>query len=97
MVDVGAAYPFLAGLLLTALDRCMRLRDVDSILVSMMLAQSFYRSRTGGGESPNARREYLKSAIQTHPVWGDALFWREALALCVAKQNAHRGASGSRT
>ncbi|KAH8047828.1 hypothetical protein JL722_12849 [Aureococcus anophagefferens] len=94
MVDVGAAYPFLAGLLLTALDRCMRLRDVDSILVSMMLAQSFYRSRTGGGDAPAARREYLKSAIQTHPVWGDALFWREALALCVSKQNAHRAAPG---
>ena len=88
MVDVGIAFPFLAGLLLTALDRCQRLRDVDSILVSMMLAQSFYRSRPGNvvGDDDQASREYLKSAIQTHPVWADALFWREALALCVSKQ-----------
>ena len=47
----------------------------------MMLAQSFFRYRDDAG-----RREYLKAAVQTHPVWGDAAFWREALSVCVAKQ-----------
>lgn len=82
MVDVSAAFPFLAGLMLTVLDRCQAQRDVDSILTAMMLAQSFYRTRAGNG------REYLKAAIQSHPVWADVFFWREALALCVWKQRA---------
>lgn len=83
MVDVDAAFPFLAGLVLTVLDRCQSRRDVDSILTAMMLAQSFYRTRGSDG-----RREYLKSAIQSHPVWADVYFWREALTLCVWKQRS---------
>lgn len=83
MVDVDAAFPFLAGLVLTVLDRCQSQRDVDSILTAMMLAQSFYRTRGNDG-----RREYLKSAIQSHPVWADVFFWREALTLCVWKQRS---------
>ena len=79
MVDVGPAFPFLAGLALTLLDRCMATSDVDAILTSMMLAQSFYRTRSSG-------REYLKSAIQSHPVWADHHFWRDALQSCVRKQ-----------
>ncbi|KAJ8611255.1 hypothetical protein CTAYLR_004149 [Chrysophaeum taylorii] len=81
MVDVSAAFPFLAGLTLTVLDRCQARRDVDAILTAMMLAQSFYRTK-------GHRREYLKAAIQTHPVWADVVFWRRALALCVRKQRA---------
>ena len=72
MVDLGPAFPFLAGLLLTALDAFLRARDVDAILVAMMLAQSFYRRR---GET----REYLKVPLQAHPVWADAAFWPDAL------------------
>lgn len=88
MVDVSAAFPFLAGLMLTVLDRCQSSRDVDSILTAMMLAQSFYRTRPDA-----AGREYLKAAIQSHPVWADVFFWREALALCVRKQRASYGES----
>uniref|UniRef100_A0A7S3NP14 Uncharacterized protein n=1 Tax=Aureoumbra lagunensis TaxID=44058 RepID=A0A7S3NP14_9STRA len=88
MVDVGAAFPFLAGLSLTVLDKCMATSDVDAILTSMMLAQSFYRSRQNNqkNEENQPAREYLKSAIQSHPVWSDVAFWRDALTVCVDKQ-----------
>ena len=119
MVDVSSAFPFLAGLMLTVLDRCQSAHDVDSILTSMMLAHSFYRVRepvqledeeeavsTGKATredaedeayaSARSRREYLKAAIQSHPVWGDASFWREALTICVAKQRRVSNAAARR-
>lgn len=89
MVDVSTAFPFLAGLVLTVLDKCMADQDVDTILTAMMLSQSYYRTR---GDA-NPHREYLKAAIQSHPVWADDKFWREALALCVRKQSTSFTAS----
>ena len=38
-VNVGAAYPFLAGSLLCMLNRCLEHNDIDAVLNAMMLAQ----------------------------------------------------------
>ena len=53
-VDVGAAYPFLAGSMLSMLDRCGDEHNVDALLQAMMLAQSFYRVRASADGAPGA-------------------------------------------
>mmetsp|Transcript_64303 Transcript_64303/g.177984 ORF Transcript_64303/g.177984 Transcript_64303/m.177984 type:complete len:259 (-) Transcript_64303:1048-1824(-) len=103
-VNVGAAYPFLAGSLLCMLNRCLEHNDIDAVLNAMMLAQSFYRcddgpsgDGSGGGvggdggsgmrgSSGGGKREFLKTALEKHPLWRDESFWHQALQLCVAKQ-----------
>ena len=109
-VNVGLAYPFIAGILLSVLDHCLDTKeDVESVLNSMMLSQSFYRLTTAAdGSGPSMgrggvggvrsfrwrisstsdglRREFLKSALENHPLWHDQSFWHIALRVCVAKQ-----------
>ena len=47
--------------------------------------RSLYSPRA---EAPgeNGKREFLKTALETHPLWRDEAFWHQALQLCVAKQ-----------
>ena len=99
-VDVGEAYPYIAGILLSILNHCLDTRqDVESVLNSMMLSQSFYRQasvsdrdqrahgwRIGTKPGFGPRREFLKSALERHPLWHDDAFWRMALDICVEKQ-----------
>ena len=41
-VNVGSAYPFLAGSLLSMLNQCLEHNDVDAVLNAMMLAQVLF-------------------------------------------------------
>ena len=85
LLDIGPLYPAVAGLLLNCLDRAQRARDVEAILNAMMLSQTFYRAAAPTPDA-RARRQYLKSALQAHPVWADLNFWRAALDFLVARQ-----------
>lgn len=96
--DIGAAYPFIAGLLLSLLNKCWDDNAVDPVLNTMMLAQSFYRFKgvdgDVGAEDPQTitqnddctqEKQFLKTALETHPLWRSSAFWQGALELGIAK------------
>lgn len=65
---------------------------MDPVLNTMMLAQSFYRFKGVDGsdgaedaQTTTQEKQFLKTALETHPLWRSSAFWQGALELGIAK------------